>query len=140
MTQPSIELSDGSTSLILDPDLQWVDEFEWSSVEQSAERGLTGALIVDVGIRLYGRPITLAPFDDESAWMTRATLTQLQNWESQPELKMTLSLRGTEYTVQFRRFDVAPIEARPVTFVADPEPGGIGDFYLVTIRLMTVSA
>ena len=139
MSQPVITLTVGGTALDLDPDLYWRDEFDWYAIEQSAERGLTGALIVDEGVRLDGRPITLAPPDDNAAWMPRATLTQLQAWEAQSGLVLTLSLRDVLYPVKFRRFDGAPIEARPVIFVADPAPGGLGDFFLTTLRLITVS-
>lgn len=139
MTQPSITLTANGTTLVLDPDLYWKDEFDWYAIEQSAERSLTGALIVDEGVRLEGRPITLTQPDDTSAWMPRATLTQLQAWEAQIGLKLTLSLRGVNYLVQFRRFDGQPLEARPTVFVADPEPGELGDFFLTTVRLITVT-
>lgn len=138
MTQPAITLTVGAVTLTLDPDLHWIDEFDWHAIEQSAERGLTGALIIDAGERHGGRPITLAPPDDAAAWMPRAVLTQLQAWEADADREMTLSLRGTAYTVGFRRWDDAPIEARPVLFVADPLPGGFGDFYLTTLRLVTL--
>jgi len=138
MTQPAITLTANAIPLSLDPDLQWRDEFEWFSVIQTVERSLTGALIIDLGTRVKGRPITLAPPDDNSAWMPRATLTQLQSWEADPALTMTLDLRGTAYTVAFRRHDGPPIEATPVEFVADPLPGSFGDWFLVTIRLIEV--
>ena len=138
MTQPVITLSDGTTTLTLDPDLYWSDEFEWYEIEQAVERSLTGALIVDHGVRQDGRPITLDPPDDAAAWMPRATLAQLQAWETNPALTLTLSLRGTPFTVVFRRHDGAPIEARPVEFVADPLPGEFGDWYLTTLRLMVI--
>jgi hypothetical protein len=140
VTQPAITLTVGGTALDLDPDLYWQDEFDWYAIEQSAERGLTGALIIDEGTRLDGRPITLTPPDDNAAWKPRATLTQLQAWEEQSGLIMTLSLRDVLYSVQFRRFDGAPIEARPVIFVADPAAGGFGDAFLTTLRLITVSS
>jgi len=138
MAQPVITLSDGTTPLLLDPDLYWSDEFEWHAIEQAVERSITGALIIDLGERLGGRPITLEPPDDNAAWMPRATLAQLQVWETDPDLTLTLSLRGTDFTVVFRRHDGAPIEARPVEFVADPLPGAFGDWYLTTLRLMVI--
>ena len=138
MTQPTITLTVGAITLDLDPDLQWTDEFDWYAIEQTAERGLTGALIIDACKRQGGRPITLAPPDDSAGWLPRATLAQLQTCESDPDVDLTLSLRGTEYIVHFRRFDAAPIEARPVIFVADPLPGELGDYYLVTLRLVTL--
>ncbi len=139
MSQPPILITVGATTLALDPDLYWADEFAWSPVEQAVEYSLTGALIVDHGLRLAGRPITLDAPDDNAAWMSRAVLTQLQTWEADPALaSMTLDLRGTTFSVIFRRHDGAPVEARPVTFVADPLPGGFGDWYLTTLRFMVI--
>lgn len=138
MSQPSITLGDGTTTLTLDPDLYWSDEFEWFANEQVVERGLTGALIIDLGTRQKGRPITLAPPADDAAWMPRATLIQLQAWEAIASQTLTLDLRGTSYRVAFRRHDGAPIEAHPVAFVADPLPGEFGDWYLVTLRLLEI--
>lgn len=133
-----VSLSVGAVTLDLDPDLQWTDEFSWSAIEETEERGLTGALIIDIGVKTSGRPITLAPPDDSSAWMPRATISQLQLWEKVPALTMTLQLRGTSYQVRFRRTDGAPIEADPHEFVANPLPGGLGDWYLTTLRFSEV--
>lgn len=139
MTQPAITLTVGTTELVLDPDLQWADEFDWSPIEQAVEYSLTGALIVDHGEKLAGRPITLQAPGDNAAWMLRAVLSQLQAWEADPALaSMTLNLRGTIYNVIFRRHDGAPIEAHPVEFVANPIPGGFGDWYLTTLRFMVI--
>ena len=123
----TISLSAGEQTLELPPDLQWVDEFDWFCVEQSAERSLSGALIVDQGVRTKGRPITLQPSADDAAWMLRADLVQLMAWESDPQLTLRLNLRGRPFSVRFRRWDGAPFEARPTIFVADPLPGGMGD-------------
>jgi hypothetical protein len=40
----SITLSDGTTTLTLNPDLYWADENDWSPVQQSVETTITGAL------------------------------------------------------------------------------------------------
>ena len=138
MTQPAITLTAGGTTLVLDPDLHWSDEFDWAAVEQSIQRSLTGALIIHAAAKIKGRPITLAPPDDGAGWMPRASLVQLQALEADPSLTLTLSLRDATYTVAFRRADGAPIEAQPVEFVADPLPGDFGDWYLTTIRLIEV--
>ena len=68
-----------SATLTLNPDLKWTDENNWNPVEQTAERTITGALVVQVGAMVAGRPITLEPEDDESAWMSRADVEQLRN-------------------------------------------------------------
>lgn len=133
-----ITLTAGGVALALDPDLAWEDEFSWAAVEQAVERGVTGALVVDVAIKSKGRPITLSPPDNESAWMTRATLEQLVAWETDPDLVMSLDIRGRVFNVVFRRHDDLPIEAQPVDFVADPLPGGFGDWWLATVRFMEI--
>lgn len=131
----AITLSDGSTVLELDPDLYWEDEFAWAAVEQAMERSLTGALIVHLGARQYGRPITLRNEDERSAWMTRADMAQLQAWADIPGKRLTLSLRGGSHWVLFRHHDGGPFEARPVVHYADPEPA---DWVLATLRFITV--
>lgn len=116
-------------------DLNWSDEYDWSPVTQSIKKGLTGALIIQEATQQHGRPITLVGGDD-FAWVTKATLEQLRALEIQPDLQMTLSYHGTDYTVRFRRESAAPIQARPVVDFANPQND---DFYSLTLRLMTVS-
>ncbi len=134
----TITLTVGATTLALDSDLQWSDQLSWSPVVQSVEHSITGALLIDESVKLAGRPITLQPPDPSSAWMPLATVSQLQAWAAQPCLVLTLNLRGTLISVMFRRTDGPPVEASPVTFVADPVPGGFGDDYLITIRLTEI--
>lgn len=133
----SISLSDGTTTVNLHPDLFWSDENDWHPVEQSVERTITGALIVQTATREggTGRPITLGPIDEESAWMTHATLTQLRNWAAVPGQELTLTLRGVTHDVLFRHQDGAAIEAAPVVHFNTVDTT---DFYRVTIRLMVI--
>lgn len=138
MPQPAVSIAFGTTEIALDPDLQWSDEFSWSPVKQSAEYSITGALLIDESVMLAGRPITLAPPDPSAAWLTRATLNALMAWAEVPGRVMTLTLRGAARSVMFRRTDGPAIEAEPVIFVADPEPGGFGDHYLATLRFIEV--
>lgn len=129
----SITLSDNTTSISLHPDLFWNDENNWNPVEQSVERSITGALIVQTAQRVAGRPITLQPEDNSSAWMTRETLDALRNWAAVPGKQMTLTLRGTDRTVMFRHHDGEAIVATPVVHYSDVVST---DWYRVTIRLM----
>lgn len=131
----SLTLSDGTTSVDLDPDLLWSDEFQWSRVARAASRSITGALIVQSALRLNGRPITLQPEDDGSAWMTRDVVEQLAAWANTPNLTLTLTgLRGESRQVIFRDQE-NPLDARPVQHLNDVEAG---DQYLVTLRLMEI--
>lgn len=131
----SITLSAGGTTLTLDPDLYWEDEYSWSPVEQSVDRTVTGALIVQAAARLSGRPITLRPFDDRSAWMPRTDVAQLRAWANVPGQVLTLNFDGTAYRVLFRHHEGSAMTADPVVFYSDPDSA---DWLLVTLRFMTV--
>jgi hypothetical protein len=131
----SITLTYAGTTLALHEDLYWSDENNWAPVEQTAQRTLTGALIVSAAARIAGRPITLEPIDDDSAWMPRATVDQLRAWAAVPGREMSLSLRGVNYAVIFRHHDGAGIEAAPVVFFNDVRSA---DLYRVTLRFMEI--
>lgn len=129
----TISLSDGTTTVQLHPDLYWNDESSWHPVEQTVERSITGALIVQAATRVAGRPITLQPEDDNTAWMPRSTLDALRNWAAVPAKQMTLTLRGTDRTVMFRHHDGEAVVAVPVVHYSDVDGT---DHYRITIRLM----
>ena len=131
----TILLAVGLLSVTLPPDLEWADEDQWSPVQQKVERTLTGALIVDTGALLSGRPISLRPVDQSAAWMTRTTLAQLQAWASVPGQQMTLTLRGVARAVVWRHQDPPALKAEPVVQYADVVSG---DFYLAYLNLMEI--
>ncbi len=133
----SITLTVGPTTVEIHPDLYWADEFGWHPVEQTYTRTITGGSVVQVADRLDGRPITLQPIDDASAWMSRETLEQVRNWAAVPDLTLTLTLRGTSYLVRFRHHEGSPVEAEPVVHFNTVD---LSDQYRVTIRLMEVAA
>lgn len=96
-----IQLSDGSTTIELPADLQWVDEFGWSKVQQESERSITGALVVQQGEKLKGRPMTLQ--SNGASWVTRATVEALQAYYDQVGQECTLTIDGVDYPFQFER-------------------------------------
>lgn len=123
-------------TLVLDPDLYWADEFDWSPVEQGVTRSITGALIIQTQAGIKGRPITLRPDDDGGAWMPRSTALQLLAWAAVPDLQLTLTLfDGFPRTVIFRHHDQPAASARPVVFFSDAGPA---DWYLATLKFMEV--
>jgi hypothetical protein len=130
-----ITLSDGVTEVELHKDLQWADEYNWLPVEQVASRSVTGAHIVQAALRIGGRPITLQPEDDRSAWMPRATVDALREWAATPALEMTLTINGTAFEVVFRHQEGSALQATPVMHydVMVDE-----DHYLVTLRFMEI--
>lgn len=94
-------LSDGTTTIDLPPDLQWTDEFDWSDVEQTKEYSLTGALIVQQGVKAKGRPFTLQ--SNGASWVKRSVVELLQTFYNTPDTVFTLSIDGTDYLFQFER-------------------------------------
>lgn len=133
----TISLKYGSTTLQLDPDLYWLDEYQHSGVQQSVDRGLTGALIVQVdgSAASPGREITLQPQDDDSAWMIRADVDTLQAWSQIAGAQFELTLRGVVYPVIFRNHDKPAVDAKPVVHFSDAQAG---DYYLVTLKFLTI--
>lgn len=128
-------LSDGTTTATFSDDLVWADEFAWAPVQQTVERTITGALVVQTAGMTAGRPITLAAEDDSSGWLTRAVLDQFKVWAAVPGRTMTLVYRGETRTVIWRHQDTA-IDAAPVVFYSGPVQ--TGDFYRATLRFMEI--
>jgi hypothetical protein len=127
-------LSNGTVSVDFSDDLTWTDEYEWHPVNQTAQRTITGALIVSSSTLTGGRPITLEP-DEQGPWHSRDQVDALRNLAAAPGQVLTLTLRGQNYTVIFRHQDTgaAAVDAKQIIPFAAP----IGtDFYKVTLRLM----
>jgi hypothetical protein len=131
----TITLTVGATTVALPPDLYWSDETAWHPVAQSAERTLTGAVIVSSQARSGGRPITLEPPVQLASWMPRTAIEQLQAWADTPGQQMTLTLRGLPRTVIWRHQDGEVMTARPVQHYADVLPD---DAYTATLKFMEI--
>lgn len=125
-------LTHGSTTLALPADLYWENEFAWSAVQEQRSYALHGALLVDRGVRLVGRPITLSGTLDY-AWITRTACLQLHAWAQQPGLPLVLVYRGSTYQVAFDQ-EGPPLELTPRVDYANP---AAGDFYVPTLRFYT---
>lgn len=118
----------------LPEDLLWSDEYLWSPVKQSVQLSLNGKSIIQEAAQTQGRPVTLEG-DQESAWVTKATLEQLRAAEATPDYDMTLDYHGTSLTVRFSRVNGNPIEARQIVGFANPQND---DVYSLRLRLFTV--
>lgn len=125
-----ITLSDSVTTITLPSDLSWLDEFAWSPVEQDEEYSLTGALIVQQGVKQAGRPITLVGGDD-ACWVPRSTVTSLFSLLGTEDETLTLNFHGTEYTVIWRHGET-PVDAKPVVRIRNPDAN---HKYTITLRL-----
>lgn len=112
----------------------WSDEFGWNPVEKSLEYSVTGAALIDAGVRLAGRPITLQG-EADAGWIKRGGLVALQALNAgDPVGEHALVLAdGRSFTVQF-----APglaVEGKPL---ARPELPAEDYPYIATVRLITV--
>lgn len=116
-----------------DGDMVWTDEFNWPVVTKKTEYSLSGALIVDSGMRLAGRPITLEGKAD-GGWIRRATVDALRVLASALPGQYVLTLAdGRSFNVIFSPDD--PIRAEQVVDLSDP---GADWWYIATVKLIEV--
>ncbi|WP_233094380.1 hypothetical protein [Delftia acidovorans] len=120
-------------TLELPAGMVWVDEFDWTAVAKTIGRSITGALIVDAGALVAGRPITLEAVEDQG-WISRKTLLDLRALADEVDQVHDLVLAdGRSFRVQFA--DGSPIKAQPV---GRPERPTQTNPYVATLRLITV--
>ena len=115
----TITLTHGVTTLHLSDRLQWTDEYEWTPVQQATEYSITGALLIDVGIKLAGQTIALDGVETE-AWIDRALCQELKAWAALPGAEFALTLRGTTHTVIFDH-GAGAFTAQPIWKLTDGE-------------------
>ena len=78
-----------------------------------------GALLVDVGLKLAGQPITLDG-TSTNTWISRALCDTLQAWAALPGIELALVLRGTTHAVIFDHAQ-GGFAAQPIWRLADGE-------------------
>lgn len=122
-------------SLELDDQFEWVDEFEWDAVAREQERSVSGALLIQEGVKLHGRPITLKA--NGGVWTTLSVVRSLEVLRDIPNKVMGLTLPdGRAFSVVFNRVDGAPLEVTPLERLVDPDDDHLYD---VNLRLITVA-
>ena len=114
--------------------LVWTDEFAAQAVAQTVRRTLDGSVVVFYGQHSGGLPITLES-EPDAGWLTRTQVEALKLRADSPGGIFTLELRGQVLQVMFRHHEPPAFEAKPLVALAHPQPG---DFYLATLKLMTV--
>lgn len=126
--------TDTNDTVELPQDMQWIDEFGWSSVVQTEPLySLSGSLLVQQGKRLAGRPITLT---GEWVWHKRQTVETLIAWAEELNLPMTLKhYDGRVFSVCFRLHDTALGNVEAVQYAT---PENANERYVLTLNLMTV--
>ena len=130
----SLKRNDTNETIELPTDLQWVDEFQWSKIAQSApEYSITGSMFIQQGTKKAGRPITLS---GDWAWVQRNDLTILRSWCDVPKLTMTLTHPDSQTSaVMWRLHEIALDNTTPVYYQA-PEEDTYP--YTATFKLMTI--
>lgn len=130
----AISLTDGTVTVNLPDDLLWSDEHSWSPVEQSVATSIAGAALIDVAVRVNGRPITLEG-DEEHAWLLYSVVDQLKAWAAAPGKQLLLTLRSTTFDVVFRHQDAPAIEVTPVVDFNAPDAQ---DFFYGALKFMEI--
>lgn len=116
--------------------LVWVDEFAWTPVEKATGYSTTGALLVDVGERQAGRPITLQATDNHG-WLARSVVEQVRALAADPEGVYAFThADGREFLVMFAPGDDA-VTAVPFSNTR-PELPPDNYPYVATVRLIEV--
>ena len=110
-TSESVDLSDR---------LVWSDEFARNPVAAEQRWGTTGALMLHVGVRQAGLPITLEGVESQ-AWLTRAVVQQLDAWAQLPNQTFELTLRGQLFAVRFDHSRAPAFDAQPLWRLLDGE-------------------
>lgn len=121
-------------------DMLWVDEFNWTPVASTSSYSLAGSLIIEQGVKLAGRPITLEMPDNEMAWISRATHEALRAAAALPARRFKLVF---EYPSDIREFLVAfapvddPVDGRPIKGFPEHEPNA---WFSVKLKFIEVAA
>lgn len=114
-------------------DVWWTDEFDWTTHAQSVTRSLTGARIVQIGLKQKGRPITLSS-NERGGWVSRSLVLALQTQRAAAATPLTLTLAdGRSFTVAHdleRPFIAAPLH--PAADLGATSP------YRITLPLVEV--
>ena len=80
---------DNNERLELPARLRWTDEHDWQAIAQATPQySLGGAVIVQQGTKLAGRPVTLGN-EDQHNWLRKATITTLLAWADVPERNLS---------------------------------------------------
>lgn len=120
-------------NLTLPTDLIWIDEFDWTPVQQTQTYSITGALIIESGVKQAGREITLSG-DNSSGLISRADLITLETkLTATTPLVLTLNDART-FNVIFNHAK-KPIEAKQWIDYSDVDNA---DLYTLKINLLAV--
>lgn len=128
-TSETVQLEDG---------FLWSDEFTWKPIEQNFEYSMSGAPIIQEGLKQDGRSIVLEPADSDMGWIKRRDLQKLLTWSA---LQERFSLEF-EWPHDRRKFNVifnhgnGALDAKPVKGIPTVSED---DYYNVTMRFLELN-
>lgn len=131
----SITLTKIGVTITMPQGMWWSDELVWQPIVRTETTSATGALIVQEGVRAYGRPVTLDQPAERAAYMNRADCDMLQAWASELNARMQLSIFGVTHWVRWRgehAFTAVPL----YPFLTDQST----DLFAPVLRLVTCPA
>jgi hypothetical protein len=119
-------------AIALPDDLIWIDEFDWTPIEQTKSYTLTGALVLESGQKQAGRPITLVG-GENAAWAARSQIDALYA-KLTNDPTMTLTLHDARvFSVKWVHDN--PIQAKLILDYNNPISS---DWYSLTIKLIAI--
>ena len=90
--------------LMLPDGLLWIDEFDYTPVKQVIKSMLDGSLLIQEGVALAGRPISLQGTENRG-WVKKSVLDQVYA-KLTTAMPMALSLPdGRSFSVRWRHGD-----------------------------------
>lgn len=125
------------SNVTLRPGLVWTDRWGSQKVSQRMIRTL-GGLPVFYHARLHSAvKVTLESLPDQG-WQTLATVQALQELASVSGAQYLLDLGVAQFSVMFRHEDAPAFEANPLTPRIDVGTNGVEDYFLISMKLITV--
>lgn len=121
-------------TVTLDDGFFWSDE-DWSPVKQTNDYATNGALIVQVGTKQTGRPITLESANPSKGWIKLRDLRQLREWQAliEEEFLLEFGIPDTRiFNVIFSN-EGSALESKPIK---NSPATSLDDYFNVTMRFM----
>lgn len=127
-------LDDGVDTITLPDSLEWINEYDWSTVGQDKRETLGGGLVIQEADITAGRPIILQGGDN--VWVDKLDVDALYALYSVADKTYTLTLADARtFTVMFDRSSGDAFVAKPVWRKNVHEDT---DKFTLTLRLMEV--
>ena len=120
--------------LDLNPNLIWIDQYNYSPINHVEERTLDGHLFINTSENISGKPITLESTIDQG-WFTYQMINTLGNMSRNINGIYSLIINDFNASVMFRHSDKPALNVIPLiprlVYKVD-------DYFYGTIKLITI--